>query len=101
MLCRRFQALHMTYVQLAELIIYTIRVDIRCRVIHHLDLALRHVCPSEGHHPIMILTIDPTQGIYRIEREAAEPDPHVVDLNTELGNCDACLTSTLPDVERK
>ncbi|KAI1789788.1 Sec8 exocyst complex component-specific domain-containing protein [Ganoderma leucocontextum] len=78
----RFQALHMTYVQLAELIIYTIRIDIRCRVIHHLDLALRH-------------------GIYRIEREAGEPEPYVVDLNTELGNCEACLTSTLPDVERK
>ncbi|KAI0715379.1 Sec8 exocyst complex component-specific domain-containing protein [Earliella scabrosa] len=78
----RFQALHMTYVQLAELIIYTIRIDIRCRVIHHLDLALRH-------------------GIYRIEREAGEPDPHIIDLNTELGNSDACLSSTLPDVERK
>ncbi|TBU63725.1 Sec8 exocyst complex component-specific domain-containing protein [Dichomitus squalens] len=78
----RFQALQMTYVQLAELIIDTIRIDIRCRVIHHLDLALRH-------------------GIYRIEREAGEPDPHIVDLNTELGNCDACLTATLPDVERK
>ncbi|PIL31730.1 hypothetical protein GSI_06434 [Ganoderma sinense ZZ0214-1] len=84
----RFQALHMTYVQLAELIIYTIRIDIRCRVIHHLDLALRH------------LTLD-SKGIYRIEREAGEPDPHVVDLNTELGNCDACLGSTLPDVQRK
>ncbi|OSD03299.1 hypothetical protein PYCCODRAFT_1444640 [Trametes coccinea BRFM310] len=78
----RFQALHQTYVQLAELILYTIRIDIRCRVIHHLDLALRH-------------------GIYRIEREAAEPDPHVVDLNTELGNCDASLTSTLPEIQRK
>ncbi|KAI0361385.1 hypothetical protein OH77DRAFT_1417634 [Trametes cingulata] len=78
----RFQALHMTYVQLAELILYTIRIDVRCRVIHHLDLALRH-------------------GIYRIEREAAEPDPHIIDLNTELGNCDASLTSTLPELHRK
>ncbi|KAI0801047.1 Sec8 exocyst complex component-specific domain-containing protein [Fomes fomentarius] len=75
-------ALHLTYVQLAELIIYTIRIDVRCRVIHHLDLALRH-------------------GIYRIEREAGEPDPHIIDLNSELGNSEACLTSTLPDVERK
>ncbi|KAI0778405.1 Sec8 exocyst complex component-specific domain-containing protein [Trametes elegans] len=78
----RFQALHMTYVQLAELILYTIRIDVRCRVIHHLDLALRH-------------------GIYRIEREAAEPDPHIIDLNTELGNCDASLTATLPEVQRR
>ncbi|KAI0673359.1 Sec8 exocyst complex component-specific domain-containing protein [Trametes maxima] len=78
----RFQALHMTYVQLAELVLYTIRIDVRCRVIHHLDLALRH-------------------GIYRIEREAAEPDPHIIDLNTELGNSEASLTSTLPEVQRK
>ncbi|KAH9857960.1 Sec8 exocyst complex component-specific domain-containing protein [Lenzites betulinus] len=78
----RFQALHMTYVQLAELVLYTVRIDVRCRVIHHLDLALRH-------------------GIYRIEREAAEPDPHIIDLNTEIGSCDASLTSTLPEVQRR
>ncbi|TFK86165.1 hypothetical protein K466DRAFT_493353 [Polyporus arcularius HHB13444] len=75
-------ALSPSTLHLPMLILYTIRIDVRCRVIHHLDLALRH-------------------GIYRIEREASEPDPHIVDLNTELGNSDACLTSTLPDVERK
>ncbi|KAI0830535.1 Sec8 exocyst complex component-specific domain-containing protein [Trametes gibbosa] len=78
----RFQALHMTYVQLAELVLWTVRIDVRCRVIHHLDLALRH-------------------GIYRIEREAAEPDPHIIDLNTEIGSCDASLTSTLLEVQRR
>lgn len=41
------------------------------------------------------------QGIYRIEREAAEPDPHIIDLNTEIGNSDASLTSSLPEVPRK
>ncbi|KAH9944194.1 Sec8 exocyst complex component-specific domain-containing protein [Epithele typhae] len=70
------------YPPLAELILYTIRIDVRCRAIHHLDLALRH-------------------GNYRIEHEAGEPDPHVVDLNTEMGNLDACLNAALPDVERK
>ena len=39
----RFQALHQTYDQLSEVILHTIRVDIRCRVAHHLDLALRQV----------------------------------------------------------
>ena len=39
----RFQALHMTYAQLAELIMYTLRIDIRCRAMHFVDLALRHV----------------------------------------------------------
>lgn len=33
----------MTYAQLAELILYSLRIDIRCRAMHHLDLALRHV----------------------------------------------------------
>ena len=41
------------------------------------------------------------QGNYRIEREAGEPDPHIVDLNTELGNLDTCLNAALPDVERQ
>jgi exocyst complex component 4 len=40
---RRFHALLQTYDQLAEFILYTIRMDVRCRVIHYLDLALRHV----------------------------------------------------------
>jgi len=78
----RFQALHMTYNQLAELILHTIRVDIRCRVMHHLDLGLRH-------------------GVYRIEREATEPDPHIVDLNVEIGRCDDAVSPALPELERK
>lgn len=96
---RRFQALHLTYVQLAELILYTIRIDIRCRAIHHLDLALRHVRMVVFIHNYAALTF--IQGNYRIEREAGEPDPHIVDLNTELGNLDACLNAALPDIERQ
>ncbi|KZT02404.1 uncharacterized protein LAESUDRAFT_730147 [Laetiporus sulphureus 93-53] len=78
----RFQALHMTYAQLAELIIYTLRIDIRCRAVHHLDLALQH-------------------GVYRVEPEVIEPDPNVIDLNIELGRCDDWASSTLPEVERR
>lgn len=40
---RRFQALLKTYDQLAEAILHTIRIDIRCRAIHYLDSAMRHV----------------------------------------------------------
>ncbi|PCH33923.1 hypothetical protein WOLCODRAFT_135391 [Wolfiporia cocos MD-104 SS10] len=78
----RFQALHMTYAQLAELIIYSLRIDIRCRAIHHLDLALKH-------------------GVYRVEREVHEPDPNVIDLNIELGRCDDFSSATLPEHERR
>ncbi|EED77762.1 predicted protein [Postia placenta Mad-698-R] len=78
----RFQALHMTYAQLAEMVLYSLRIDIRCRAMHHLDLALRH-------------------GVYRIERDVSEPDPNVIDLNMELGRCDDWASSTLPVKERQ
>jgi exocyst complex component 4 len=39
----RFQALLKTYDQLAEVILHTIRIDMRCRTIHYLDAAMRHV----------------------------------------------------------
>lgn len=40
---RRFQALLKTYEQLAEIILHSIRIDVRCRTIHYLDAAMRHV----------------------------------------------------------
>ncbi len=41
--CRRFDALLKTYEQLAEMIIFTIRLDMRCRAIHYLHSAIRFV----------------------------------------------------------
>ncbi|KAH9948198.1 Sec8 exocyst complex component-specific domain-containing protein [Amylocystis lapponica] len=78
----RFQALSATYAQLAEMVLYTIRVDVRCRAFHHLNLALRH-------------------GIYRTEREVGEPDPYVIDFNADLSKCDDFVSSTLPEKERR
>ncbi|KAJ7786127.1 exocyst complex component sec8 [Mycena metata] len=78
----RFQALLKTYEQLSELILDSIRIDIRCRTIHYLESALRH-------------------GNYSIEREAGEPDPHVVDLNNELGECNDFASTCLPKRERQ
>jgi len=78
----RFQALLKTYQQLAELILDTIRIDIRCRTIYYLDSAMR-------------------RGNYCIDREAGEPDPHVIDLNTELGKCDDFLSTALPKKEQQ
>jgi exocyst complex component 4 len=44
MVCfRRFQALLKTYEQLAEIILHSIRIEMRCRTIHFLDAAMRHV----------------------------------------------------------
>ncbi|KAJ6604476.1 exocyst complex component sec8 [Mycena vulgaris] len=78
----RFQALLKTYEQLSELILDSIRIDIRCRTIHYLESALRH-------------------GNYTIEREAGEPDPHVIDLNNELGECNDFASTCLPKRERQ
>ncbi|KAI0322694.1 Sec8 exocyst complex component-specific domain-containing protein [Amylostereum chailletii] len=78
----RFHALLKTYDQLSELILHTMRVDIRCRVSHYLDLASRH-------------------GNYHIDREVGEPDPHIIDLNLELGECDDVVSTTLPEAEQR
>ncbi|KAI0307673.1 Sec8 exocyst complex component-specific domain-containing protein [Multifurca ochricompacta] len=78
----RFHALLKTYDQLSELILHTIRIDVRCRVGHYLDLAMRH-------------------GNYRIDREIDEPDPHIIDLNLELGEYHGIVSTTLPPQEQK
>ncbi|KAJ6519646.1 Sec8 exocyst complex component-specific domain-containing protein [Mycena sanguinolenta] len=78
----RFQALLKTYEQLSELILDTLRIDIRCRTIHYIESALRY-------------------GNYSLEREASEPDPHIVDLNNELGECSDFASTCLPKRERQ
>ncbi|KAI5124169.1 hypothetical protein M0805_000977 [Coniferiporia weirii] len=77
----RFGSLIMTYEQLAQIILFTIRIDIRCRAIHYLCSAMRH-------------------GNYRIDQEDSEPDPHIIDLNSELGKADECVSATLPQKEQ-
>lgn len=39
----RYQALIKTYEQLADLILVTIRIDLRCRTMYYLDCSMRHV----------------------------------------------------------
>ncbi|KAG9049709.1 hypothetical protein FS837_009354 [Tulasnella sp. UAMH 9824] len=78
----RYDALLKTYEQLAELVIHTIRIEIRCRIIHFLDLAMR-------------------QGNYQLDHEPGEPDPHVIDLNSDLAACEDCTTLSLPEREKR
>ncbi|KAL5535762.1 SEC8 [Sanghuangporus sanghuang] len=78
----RFGSLILTYEQLARIVLFTIRIDIRCRAIYYLTAALRH-------------------GNYRIDQEDSEPDPHVIDLNTQLGQADECICTTLPEKEQR
>lgn len=72
----RFSALLKTYSQLAEIILHTIRIDIRCRTMHYLDAAMR-------------------LGNYNIDHEAGEPDPYIVDLNTEISNCNEFVSAAM------
>jgi hypothetical protein len=43
---RRFDALLKTYEQLAEMVLFTFRTDIRCQAIHYLNLSIRRVSNS-------------------------------------------------------
>jgi len=78
----RFDALLRTYEQLAEMVLFTLRTDIRCRAIHYLSLSIR-------------------RGNYQLEHEPIEPDPHVVELNIEIGKCDDASVASLPEKDRR
>lgn len=41
------------------------------------------------------------QGNYRLEHEPIEPDPHVVELNIEIGKCDDAAMASLPERDRR
>jgi exocyst complex component 4 len=79
---RRFQALLKTFEQLASMILDTIRIDLRCRVTHYIDASMRH-------------------GDYSVEREAGEPDPHVMDLNAELSDTEHFFSASLSKNEHE
>ncbi|KAI6136490.1 hypothetical protein F5141DRAFT_1074987 [Pisolithus sp. B1] len=72
----RFSALQKTYTQLAEIILHTIRIEVRCRTMYHLHAAFR-------------------LGNYQIDHEVGELDPYIVELNTELSKIDEHVISTL------
>ncbi|KAF8737357.1 Sec8 exocyst complex component specific domain, partial [Rhizoctonia solani] len=78
-MAQRFDAIMKTYDQLAELTLSTIRIDVRCRVMHYLH----------------------TGENYRIDQECKQPDPFVQDLNTSLIACDDAINGVLPEVERR
>ena len=66
-MAQRYEAIIQTYEQLAEMVSNTVRLEIRCRVM--CNLAVR-------------------KGDIRLESEALEPDPDVVDLAGHLTDTD-------------
>ncbi|GAA6007556.1 hypothetical protein JCM10207_006385 [Rhodosporidiobolus poonsookiae] len=79
---RPFEALLKAYRQLANIVLYTLRLEIRLRTMHFLDKATR-------------------DGVYQLQEDIQEPDPSVVDLNSDLAECDEVAAGTLGEGERK
>ncbi|GAA5916657.1 hypothetical protein JCM6882_001573 [Rhodosporidiobolus microsporus] len=79
---RPFEALLKAYRQLANVVLYTLRLEIRLRTMHYLDKATR-------------------DGVYQLQEDIQEPDPSIVDLNSNLAECDEVAAGTLGEGERK
>ena len=89
---RRYEAIVQTYEQLAEMVLNTMRLEIRCRVICNLSASFRS---RKVHRPPENVEAEVFQGDFRLESEALEPDPDVIDLNTSLTESEEIATSTL------
>ncbi|KAK0551280.1 exocyst subunit [Tilletia horrida] len=75
-MARRFEALPDTFRNFGNTILFTLRLELRARAIHFIDLALH-------------------EGTYLVDSGTLEPDSHVVDLNVELASCDDVLIQAL------
>ncbi|WVQ74376.1 hypothetical protein IAR50_003977 [Cryptococcus sp. DSM 104548] len=64
-MAERYRAIILTYEQLAEMLLNTIRLEVRCRVMCNLGAFLQN-------------------GDFRLESEALEPDSDILDLNSSL-----------------
>lgn len=64
------------------MVLNTMRLEIRCRVLCNLGASLRN-------------------GDFRLESEALEPDPDVTDLSAHLTESDDLSTRTLSDQDRE
>ncbi|GAB5587183.1 exocyst subunit [Umbelopsis nana] len=76
----RFDALLVTYQQLAETCLFTLRLEARCRVMYYLDMATQ-------------------EGNYFLEEESYEPDPYIMTLNANLVEIDDCVALSLPPTD--
>lgn len=79
---RRFEALLQTYHQLIDMILFTMRLEVRVITVYYLDLAMRN-------------------GNYQIDDDASKPDPNIVKVNTEINELDEAASRTLTEEERR
>jgi exocyst complex component 4 len=84
-----------------EIVLFTIRTDVRCRVFHYLQRGLREVGLSHPALPHRSCWSSLCQDLYHIDQEAQDPDLYVAELNAELATCDNAISTTLGDRERR
>ncbi|GAA5870920.1 hypothetical protein JCM3774_003481 [Rhodotorula dairenensis] len=77
-----FDALLDSYQQLANMVLYTLRLELRLRTMHYLDKATR-------------------DGVYQLQEDILEPDPSIVDLNSDLAECDELVGHALMPRSRR
>ncbi|SJX62766.1 related to SEC8-protein transport protein [Sporisorium reilianum f. sp. reilianum] len=80
-LVARYPSLSAVYHALSSSLLFTLRLEIRLRIIAHLTTAI-------------------SESTYVITSTAIEPAPPIVDLNAELANLDDVLSETLPAASR-
>lgn len=99
----RFDALLVTYQQLAETSLFTLRLEARCRVMYYLDMATREVRFSRSSPLSLRYTYwrSYLQGNYFLEEESYEPDPYIMTLNANLVEIDDCVALSLPPTDER
>ena len=78
----RFEALLQTYHQLIDMILFTMRLEVRVITVYYLDLAMR-------------------KGNYEVDESSNNPDINVIKLNNEINELDEAASRTLTEEERR
>ncbi|PWN29329.1 hypothetical protein BDZ90DRAFT_230216 [Jaminaea rosea] len=91
----RFLTLPTTYAVLSDTVLFTLRLELRARVIHHLDLAITEGNYCVADDPVAAAGGSSSSTPSVSIAASAEPDPHVVDLNADLSNLDDTLSDFL------
>jgi hypothetical protein len=69
---------------------------------HYLSLGFDHEeCELFAIFDFLSILISSNQGNFKPERATDEPDAHIIELNSELSECDDHITSALPFRERR
>ena len=79
---RNFDGIVSSYEELAATALLTLHMEVRCRIVHSLRIAL-----------------SPDVAPYLLDQEVTEPDPQILSLNSELASLDETVVGYLRDKE--